>query len=309
MSNDLDLDWLRYGLTDMLVTDLSQNRGTSVLSTDQLYKTLKEIEHLDDEITSAEVVEQIAEKANAENVILGSFMRVGDILRINLRIRQPDGQILASESVEGTEESLFAMVSDLSQRVRRALEIDQRAGSYPAERLEEVTTSSLRAYRHYVEGVRFLNRGEFELAIPQLERATKIDPEFAMAYAQLASAHVNVGHDEECLENLRQAYEKSNRLPEREKYYIEAMYYSMSGKRGRSLEQLRKLLEHFPGHDEARYQLAGLYLMYEQYPESIEHFEELRRRRFMSSNAYWSFAWAYVGLGHLKKPEVFFLTI
>ena len=42
-TGDASLDWLRTGLTDMLVTDLSQSPGIRVLSTDRLYQALKEL--------------------------------------------------------------------------------------------------------------------------------------------------------------------------------------------------------------------------------------------------------------------------
>jgi tetratricopeptide (TPR) repeat protein/predicted Ser/Thr protein kinase len=305
MSQDPTLDWLRYGLTDMLVTDLSQTPRSGIISTDRLYRILKELALDDESVTSAEVVEQIAERANAETVILGSFMQAGNNLRINLRIEQPDGDILASESVEGAgEEAVFTMVGELTRRVRDRLEIGDRAESGSAQRLEDVTTSSFQAYRHYAEGTRILNRGEYELAIPLLEQATKIDPEFAMAFAQLGLAHGNLGHDETYNQYIGQAYKMSSRLPEREKYYIEGLYFRMSTTTlGRALESLEKVVELYPDHDEARFRLGAMYMVIEDYRQAIAHLEEVRRRKYTFPNAYDCLASSYVGLGEFEKAE------
>ena len=43
MSQNQELDWLRIGLADMLITDLSQSPHLEVLTTDRLYQTLREI--------------------------------------------------------------------------------------------------------------------------------------------------------------------------------------------------------------------------------------------------------------------------
>ncbi len=59
-SGDSELDWLRTGLTDMLVTDLSQSPNLRVLSTDRLYQILSDMNKLEERITSLDVVQEVA---------------------------------------------------------------------------------------------------------------------------------------------------------------------------------------------------------------------------------------------------------
>ncbi len=61
------LDWLHTGLADMLVTDLSQSPRLDVLSTDRLHQILKEMNRLDERITSLDVVQEVAKRAGAES--------------------------------------------------------------------------------------------------------------------------------------------------------------------------------------------------------------------------------------------------
>ena len=49
-----------------------------------------------------------------------------------------------------------------------------------------MTTSSIEAYRYYAEGINLHERGREQEAVPLLEKAIKVDPSFAMAYAKLA---------------------------------------------------------------------------------------------------------------------------
>ena len=103
LTGDPEQDWLRTGLTDMLVTDLSQVTAIKIVGTDRVYSILKDLEMLEESITSAEVVRQVADKAGAQTVLLGSFAKAGDTLRINVKVQNAaSGEILSTERVDGT---------------------------------------------------------------------------------------------------------------------------------------------------------------------------------------------------------------
>src|SRR4029077_4994612 len=57
------LDWLRTGLTDMLVTDLSQSPDVEVLPTDRLVQILTALHRQDDRVTSSDTMQEIAKRA------------------------------------------------------------------------------------------------------------------------------------------------------------------------------------------------------------------------------------------------------
>jgi TolB-like protein/predicted Ser/Thr protein kinase len=168
LTGDPDLDWLRQGLAEMLVTDLSQSRRLRILSTDRLYQILKDLNRLDERITSFEVVREVAERANVGTVLLGSFMKSGDTIRISVKVQEAaSGEILASRDVRGEGESgLFAMVDDLS----RGLRPTGRSPSVPGIRTQRGCagwhTSSARNGRRRRGSGRILRRP----AIGSLER-------------------------------------------------------------------------------------------------------------------------------------------
>ena len=54
------LDWLRTGLTDMLVTDLSQSPDVEVLGTDRLVQILTQMKRQDDRQISFDTVQELA---------------------------------------------------------------------------------------------------------------------------------------------------------------------------------------------------------------------------------------------------------
>lgn len=89
----------------------------------------------------------------------------------------------------------------------------------------KITTSAPEAYKYYSEGRKVSIKGDYRQAIPFLEKAVEIDPEFAMAYRALAGVYRNIGETEESKKNLEKALELSDRVSVREQYLIEADFY------------------------------------------------------------------------------------
>jgi serine/threonine protein kinase/tetratricopeptide (TPR) repeat protein len=303
-TGDPSLDWLRTGLTDMLVTDLSQSPNVEVLSTDRLYHILSEMNRLDDRITSLEAVQDVADKAGVGTVVLGSFQKAGDSIRINIRIQEArSGKILSSAKVEGVgESSIFPMVDELTQRIKSDFDIPPAKETGLESDLEDVTTSSVEAYRYYAEGIHMHERGKGEESIPLFEKAIEIDPNFAMALAKLAIVHGNLRHRNESQMYAERALENVNRLTARERYYVEGVYYARNVRTTeRSIAAYRKAIELYTDHNSARNNLAVHLLGLGNFEQAIEHYEELRRRDVMFPGTHSGLASAYGHLGEFEK--------
>jgi tetratricopeptide (TPR) repeat protein/TolB-like protein len=314
------LDWLRTGLTDMLVTDLSQSTEVEVMPTDQLVQILSELRRQDDRAISLDTVQEVARRGGVKTVILGSYVKAGDTIRINLKMQDPfTGKLLTSERVEAANESnLFPTVDDLTKRLKaRFLHVSadptQALLKTPAtvaavdssavdRDLKDVTTSSIEAYRYYAEGVNLHERGhEFE-AIPLLDKAVQIDPDFALALTKLSLIHNNLGHTQLAEEYGKRAVEHTGRLPGRERYYVEGAYYSRHlDTIGKGIESYKRELELYPDNVSSRNNLGLIYLDMERYAEAIAEFEELRRRHMPFTGTYGLLAAAYTATGAVDK--------
>ncbi len=302
-TGDSSLDWMRSALTNMLVTDLSQSIQIEVLSTDRLYQILKELDQLDEPTVSSRIVDKVAEKAQAGTVVLGSFMRAGETFRLDTRIQEAkSGRILATERVEGIgESSIFKMVDELTRRIKSALEVSPSESGMERE-LESVSTSSFEAYRNYIEAAELHARSKEREAIPYLEKAIKLDPKFAMAYAKLSVAHWNIGHVQQAHEYARRALDYVDRLPARERYYIEGRFYSLTPETlDRAVEAYETAISLFPDHSAARHNLANLYAEMERYEDAITQYEVLRKAGSPFAGTYTNLAAAYAAIG--KEQE------
>ncbi len=304
LSGDPSLDWLRTGLADMLITDLSQSTQLDVLSTDRLYQVLRDMKRLDERIESLEVVQDLAKRGGVETVLEGSFLKAGESIRINVRIQEAaTGRILTSEKVEGVgEASLFEMVDDLSRRVRLKLDTVPAMGGELDRDLSEVTTASVDAYREYAEGINLQERLNYRDAIAHFEAALSIDPGFAMAMAKLSIAHSNLGHDQEWVRYSAEALEHVERLTPRERYYIEGNYYSQKERTfGRAIEAYRKAVELYPDHGSARNNLGVRLEQFERYEEALVQFQFLLDRGTRFAAAPGNLATIHTALGEDEK--------
>jgi len=313
-TGDPALDWMRTGLTDMLVNDLSQSGGYEVVGTDRLVEILQNLQRADDRVMSADLVREVATRAAADTVLVGSYVKAGGTIRINARLQDAQtGRIVSTERVEGAgEASLFSLVDELTRRFRTRLASLAPASllakpGETAERgldrgLSEITTSSIEAYRYYAEGLHYHERGMAAQAEPLLVKAIAIDPDFAMAYAKLAVVHYNQVQMDKTEEFARKALERTERLTSRERHYIEGFYYWLRPEtRTRAVEAYERALAAHPEHQASRHNLALAYDTLGRYEESIAQYAELIRRGTTNPSTYGNLSGVYVQLGQFDK--------
>jgi TolB-like protein len=228
----------------MMVTDLSQSPDVDVLSTDRLVQILGSMQRLDDRVISFDTVQEVARRAGVKTVLVGSYVKAGDAIRINAKLQDAaTGRIVSSERVDAPNESaLFATIDDLTRRFKSRftsagsnpltglLSRPESSAAGPAivldRDLKDVTTSSIEAYRYYAEAIDLHYRARYAQALPLMEKATEIDPSFALAHAKLAILHGNLGHSNERDLSAKRALDLAERLTPRERLYIEGVHYT-----------------------------------------------------------------------------------
>jgi tetratricopeptide (TPR) repeat protein/TolB-like protein/predicted Ser/Thr protein kinase len=294
-TGDQSLDWMRTGIAEMVVTDLSQSQRFDVIGTEHLYGILAEMKRADDQVLAPDVIRAVAERTGVDSVIVGSFMRAGDALRINVRLQDAkSGRIVTSERVDGPDATnLFAMVDDVARRIRGRVE-QGRAGEGPLgslltqpraaadapldRGLTDITTSSIEAYRLFAEGMNLHLRFREREAIPYFEKAVAVDPGFAVAYGRLAVIHGNLGRLDLRLKYLDLALQHVDRLTPRERLYLEGHYYSRPESVERAVDSYQRCIELYPADESCRHNLAFIQAGLGRLEESSQHYEELIRR-------------------------------
>jgi tetratricopeptide (TPR) repeat protein len=306
-TGDESLDHWRKGISDLLITDLTQSKYLRVLGGDRLFNILSQLNQLEAKSYSSEVLKEVAARGRVDHIMRGSYAKAGDTLRIDIVLQEAStGDSIASERVEGKGiESIFSMVDELTGRVKKSFEFsEEQIASDLDKQVEKITTSSPEAYKYYIEGDKYQSKGDDRKAIEFYEQAVSIDPEFAMAYLDMAIANYNLGYGSEMKKYLQKAFELRDRVSDRERYYIEAEFYSQSEKTyDKSIEAFIKLLELYPDYSGGNNDLGWVYNDIEQWDKAIERFEVNIQNKTSGIASYVNQARSYTAKGLYDKAS------
>ena len=136
------------------------------------------------------------------------------------------------------------------------------------------------------------------------QRAVRLDPNFAMAYASLGTTYLNLGEKSLAAESTRRAYELRARVSEREKFYIESHYYEfVTG----DLEKARKVYElwaqTYPRDYVPPNNLGSMYGVLGQYDEDLIEGREALRLEPGSGLGYANLVVEYLYLNRLEEAR------
>jgi eukaryotic-like serine/threonine-protein kinase len=175
LSGDAKQEYIADGMTDALITDLSQLPGVKVISRTSVmqYKMMRK------------PMRQIAQELNADALIEGSLTRQGEIVRVTANLKRGrDEQTLWSGKIDGNVADLLDLERQVGSAVAR--EIGARFAARSSARRIPVKPESQEAY---LKGEYFAGQWRLTEAIPSFQRAVEVDPTNAMAYAGLARAY------------------------------------------------------------------------------------------------------------------------
>jgi tetratricopeptide (TPR) repeat protein len=174
-----------------------------------------------------QVGREIAQREGLSALVAGSIGRLGNSYVLALEALNPQtGDVIAREQSEVAARedllrSLGSATSRLRQKLGESLASIQRFDA-PLPRATTASLDALHAYALALEDGRIVPRPE---AIPHLERALELDPDFAMAHALLSGVYANMGRSAEAPAHSRRAFELRDRVSERERFFISWRYY------------------------------------------------------------------------------------
>jgi len=214
-------------LKQALAVQLEQSPYLNIVPDSKIRDALRLMGRPGDGRISNDVAREICQRQGIKALLTGSIAGLGNHYVITLAaLNGETGDTLAREqaevdSKEQVLKSLDKAASSLRQKMGESLASVQQF----AKPLEQATTSSLQALQAFTLGHSEHQKMRDDAAVPFLQKAIELDPNFAMAYATLGVSYFNMGRLADGAVALKKAYELRDRASERERLYIEAHYY------------------------------------------------------------------------------------
>lgn len=263
------LDWMREGLAEMLITGLSQSDRVNVLGRKHLQTLLDRVSHSPGQEIALETARDVARRAQANYVLMGSFARLGEKIRIDVHIESVDAKRVASETI--TVDRLEDVLTQVDQLARKLATHFGGVPSRPADVAASGLTTDIDAYRAYSLGVSKAIAYHSEEAIELFKRALELDPKFVMARARLGYVYgVTWPQGDIALPYLEEAFKHADRLRESDRLYIEAWYAIARSDFAAAISPLQRLVRLYPYEIEAHNRLARLLLGERRVEDAIE---------------------------------------
>ena len=242
MSDDAQQEYFVDGMTEDLITDISKIPELFVIARNSVF-TYK---------GKAVKVRQVAEELGVRYVLEGSVRRSGEQVRINAQlIDATTGGHLWADRYDGSIADVFALTDTVTQQIVNALQLQ-------LARIETTDTSNIvnrAAYDAFLKGWAHYQRHSMRDsidAVPHLQQAVQIDPDYAEAHAALAAVYWEILQNDwtgdlgktraDVMANLEIHLDNAKKQPSTLAYWVASNLLISEGKYEAAVTEARKIV-------------------------------------------------------------------
>jgi DNA-binding winged helix-turn-helix (wHTH) protein len=210
-----------------LFVQLQQSPYLNLVSEVQIQQTLRMMKQPPDTRLTPQIAREVCQRTNGTAVLEGSIAQIGTQYDLILKAVQcSTGDSLASTEAQASDKNhILRALGEAAANLRGKLGESLATVQQYDRPLAQATTSSLDALKSYSLGLSKYTQGDQAGALPLFQQAIALDPDFAMAYANLGRAYQVLGQGEPMTAALSKAYALRDRASEREKFDIVAVYH------------------------------------------------------------------------------------
>jgi serine/threonine protein kinase/Tfp pilus assembly protein PilF len=307
-TGDSKYDYLRKVLADMLITDLSQSRYLQVMTFQRMFDLLRSLGYQEMEIIDAPVGFELCKLAGVHVMVLGSLMKSGETFALNTQVLDVNTKRLIASPYrvtgKGEDSILGHLVDDLTDKIKKGMEISIKEIQQEEKNIIALTTTSLEAYKYYFAGREAAYRMYNQEAIDNLEKAVTLDPTFAEAYNALARQYYTVDEKARALETIEKGKAFSGKLTEEKLVEILALEAYFKHDWDLAIKYYKRLININPENIGAHGDLGTIYYQRKtMYDEGIAEFEKVLELDPQGVTHYSSFTYNLLGWAYLRKGE------
>ena len=193
----------------------------------------------------------------------GSIASLGSQYVVGLRARNcTTGEVLADDQAQAArKEAVLGVLSQMARRFRRRVGESLATIEKHWTPLEEATTPSLEALKAYSAAWKAIMSVGWVRGQPLFQPAIAIDPDFAMAHAQVGFGYSVMGESALARQSTLKAYQLRDRASDVERFFIETLYdRDVTGNLEREQRTLETWSESYPRDARPHGLISGLAL-------------------------------------------------
>nr|MBN2276609.1 protein kinase [candidate division Zixibacteria bacterium] len=249
-TGDSDLDWLQSGLPEILMTDLAQNGSINLISRNRVLDCLDDNDRSQPGLPDHQACMKAARSIGATRVLSGSFIRMGEQIRIDARVEDVEsGKILIGEKAVG--DSPLILVDSLTRKIAQALNLKEILANDRG--VAELTSSSSEAYKEYILGMDQFSNLSFDEANKHFEKAIEIDSTFALPYMRIGMTYAMQGRGQKGVPYFTSARRFEHKLPVKDKSLLD-IYCDiwLNADFDKAVSKMQSFVANYPHDKEAR---------------------------------------------------------
>jgi len=255
-------EYFRDGMTEDIITELSK------IGQIQVFPRSEVLAYRDKPVTAPQVGQQL----NAAYVLEGSIRRAGSRLRITSQLVETRTRhSVWAERYDRELQDVFAIQDEIARSIAQALRVT--LSPQEEKTIARKPTENLEAYDYFLRGRSYARRLDLDFALQMFSQAIKLDPNFALAHAGLATV----------CGMIYQFREQNDRWIEK------------------GLAACERALALDPGQAEVLAARAWILAGQKKYDEAIEHARRAIERRSDCEGAYSILARAYFSSGKFQE--------
>jgi DNA-binding winged helix-turn-helix (wHTH) protein/tetratricopeptide (TPR) repeat protein/TolB-like protein len=276
-----DPAWLSTAFSEMLTTELGAGDQLRMVSSEEVSHLKSNLVLLNGGTLSKDTLSKVRQNLGADVVVLGSYSDLGKQsggqIRLDIRLQDTSaGETVATLSETGTEAGLFSLVARAGAHLRERLAVPV-VSSGQAEGVLASLPSDTEAARFYAQGLEKLRQFDALAARDLLEQAIRADPVFAPAHSALAEVWSKLGYEGRATTEAKKSFELSDKLPRKDRLFIEGRYRGMNKEWDKALELYRTLFDFFPDDIEYGLHLADAQTQAGKRSDALATIQSLRK--------------------------------
>jgi tetratricopeptide (TPR) repeat protein/tRNA A-37 threonylcarbamoyl transferase component Bud32 len=293
-------------LKQALAVDLGQSPFLNILSEEKVRQTLREMTRSPNERLTQDLAREVCQRAGSKAYLSGSIASLGSQYVVGLNaINCQTGDSLAAEQERATsKEQVLAAMDKAAAKLRN--EVGESLSSVQKfdVPLDQATTNSLEALSAFSLGRKaMLEKGDAE-AIPFFKRAVELDPNFAWAYAFLGITYSNLNQPSLAADYFRKAFALRDRVTEREKFDVTALYYAnVTGELEKANETNKLWIQVYPRDFLPHVDLSANCMILGQYEKAATETRESIRLEPMFGVEYTNLGQIYLALNRFDEAR------